>query len=628
MAWHLHEDGKRFIAKGDTYPIKETLKSLGMRWDPNDRVWATPIGNIRAISVLWQFAKDPDLRARLQAAQSITAASLDMSRAADANIEIPAREGQSYMPFQKAGVAYAMHRPGTLIADEMGLGKTVQGCGVINAEDARRVLIVCPASLRLVWKRHASAWLVRRLPVFMANGRKDKQFAHAVASGCDGIFILNYDILMDYVGLRKQNADAIAAIEDPGLRAAALKAAKWDRKGADGPLVKAKWDVVIGDEVHYVKNRKAQRSAAFSCLDGTRRLGLTGTPIVNRPRELFGIINWISPSEWGYKMFREHYDTDGCSSPKEHGEPCWRCRSCDKLRALQRHLRETIMVRRLKRDVLTELPAKRRQIIEIEATGAAADMVARQMLQWSSHAAVIAKAEAAAKAAQEAHDEQAYRKAVALLNSQHSVAFQEMSRERHDIGVAKTPYAIEHVDAMREAGVNKIVVFAYHHAVVDALRNHYGKACVVVDGRVAKDARQAAVDAFQKRDDVEIFIGQINSAGVGLTLTAASHVVFVELDWVPGNMTQAEDRCHRIGQSDSVLVQHLVFAESMDSKMAQTLVEKQRVIEQSLDKTTAEPLPPVAPVIDLPAPVESFDVPAPVAVQSDDDYMNTSELPF
>jgi SWI/SNF-related matrix-associated actin-dependent regulator 1 of chromatin subfamily A len=97
-------------------------------------------------------------------------------------------------------------------------------------------------------------------------------------------------------------------------------------------------------------------------------------------------------------------------------------------------------------------------------------------------------------------------------------------------------------------------------------------------------ARQEAVDRFQRRGEVRVFLGQIQAAGVGITLTAASHVVFVELEWTPGLMSQAEDRCHRIGQHDAVLVQHLVLPGSLDARLAKTLVAKQRVIDKTLNR--------------------------------------------
>jgi hypothetical protein len=144
----------------------------------------------------------------------------------------------------------------------------------------------------------------------------------------------------------------------------------------------------------------------------------------------------------------------------------------------------------------------------------------------------------------------------------------------------------------------KIVIFVHHHDVTDALRKEFTN-CVVVDGRELLEARQAAVDKFQNDPKCQVFIGSIKAAGVGLTLTASAHVIFAELDWTPGNLSQAEDRCHRIGQRDSVLVQHLVLEGSLDARMARILVQKQEVIAEALDNDIELPEVPSAPVGDL-----------------------------
>lgn len=572
MTWWIEQHKGVLVAMGNTYPVKDDLlKPAGFRWDKDQRLWLG--ASVRSAASLWKFAKDPALRASMQAAHENRQVAVDASRAVDADIDIPCPEGMAYMPFQRAGVAYAMEREGVLIADEMGLGKTVQAMGVINKMNARRVLVVCPASLRLVWARHAAEWLTIKLPVVMANGRSDRQFARAIESGMDGMFIINYDTLAAYVGLERGTGRSL-----------------WEAKGL---LSRVSWDVLVADECHLAKNPKAQRSASLYALQATRRLFLTGTPIVNRPREIWPLIHALDKASWSnWSRFVRRYcgavetrfglDTSGATNLPE----------------LQARLRETVMVRRLKRDVLTELPAKRRQVIEVEATGEAASVVARQMMSWVTHDAKMKQARADAKAAQEANDEAAYRRAVEALESEVSVAFTEMSAERRQLAVAKVPFVIEHVDAMIESGIGKVIVFAHHHEVLDSLANHFGARAVKIDGRVSKDDRMALADRFQTDDRVEVFIGGIIPAGVGLTLTAAAHVVFAELDWVPGNMTQAEDRAHRIGQANSVLVQHLVFAESLDANMARTLVQKQAVIERGLDKGVA-----VAPVaVDVPAP--------------------------
>src|SRR5690606_16135176 len=166
------------------------------------------------------------------------------------------------------------------------------------------------------------------------------------------------------------------------------------------------------------------------------------------------------------------------------------------------------------------------------------------------------------------------------------VAFEELSALRHEMGIAKVPAVIEHIKETLE-NTDKIVVFAHHHDVVNAIAQAFGDIAVKLTGVESSDERQAAVDRFQNDPNCRLFIGTIGAAGVGLTLTAASTMIFAELDWVPGRVTQAEDRIHRIGQLDSVLIQHLVVDGSLDAKMAWVLVEKQEIIDKALD----DPIP-------------------------------------
>ena len=136
--------------------------------------------------------------------------------------------------------------------------------------------------------------------------------------------------------------------------------------------------------------------------------------------------------------------------------------------------------------------------------------------------------------------------------------------------------------------MSKVVVFAHHKDVVRAIASEFGNTAVTLVGDTPMAQRQAAVDRFQNDPDCQVFIGSIGAAGVGHTLTAASTVIFVELDWVPANISQAEDRCHRIGQTSSVLVQHLVLEGSIDAHMAETVIAKQGIIGQALDNEIGE----------------------------------------
>jgi len=254
---------------------------------------------------------------------------------------------------------------------------------------------------------------------------------------------------------------------------------------------------------------------------------------------------------------------------------------------LQDKLRGSVMVRRLKRDVLTELPAKRRAVIELPANGAHAAVEAEQRA-YEAHEETLEALRVAVELAKASDNPDDYAAAVAALRQAVSVAFGEMSRTRHATALAKVPYVVEHLRDSLEGG--KVVCFAHHKDVVAAIMAEFPDVAVKVTGDDSMEARQAAVDRFQTDPACLLFVGNIQAAGVGLTLTASAHVVFAELDWVPGNVTQAEDRTHRIGQHSAVLVQHLVLEGSLDARMAHILVEKQRIIDAALD-TLHEPAP-------------------------------------
>jgi SWI/SNF-related matrix-associated actin-dependent regulator 1 of chromatin subfamily A len=170
-----------------------------------------------------------------------------------------------------------------------------------------------------------------------------------------------------------------------------------------------------------------------------------------------------------------------------------------------------------------------------------------------------------------------------------NAAFGELAKLRQDTALAKVPLVVDHIkNVLEDSG--KLVVFAHHRAVIRELAEPFGDSVVTLTGADDITSRQASVDRFQTDDTCRIFIGSITAAGFGLTLTASAHVIFAELDWVPAHMTQAEDRTHRIGQKDSVLVQHLVLQDSLDARMVGTLIKKQRVIDKVVDGNAQDDL--------------------------------------
>jgi SWI/SNF-related matrix-associated actin-dependent regulator 1 of chromatin subfamily A len=312
---------------------------------------------------------------------------------------------------------------------------------------------------------------------------------------------------------------------------------------------------------------------------------LTGTPILNKPIEIYPLLSTLNPAEFGnFWAFAKRY----CGATQtRYG---WDFSGATNLPELQERMRAACMVRRLKKDVLTELPAKRRQIVTL-ATNGAANAVRKENEVMARHEQNLSDLRTDADLAHASGDKEAYEIAARKLQAASRVAFTEISATRHAVAVAKIPYVIEHVQSIMEEGCEKLILFAHHHDVVDALAAEFSGECVVLTGETPMDERQSAVERFQTDPNVRIFIGSITAAGVGLTLTAASTVVFAELDWTPANVSQAEDRAHRIGQTQSVLVQHLVLDGSLDARMAQVIVDKQNVADQALDNATELSMP-------------------------------------
>lgn len=238
------------------------------------------------------------------------------------------------------------------------------------------------------------------------------------------------------------------------------------------------------------------------------------------------------------------------------------------------------MLRRKKEDVLKELPPKRRQIIMLEPVTANARQALKNEQSLLEAENKINELRAQVEALSVNQADEAYKKAVQKLTSLETLTFGESAKLRHQTALAKLPMATDHLINVLESE-DKIVVFAHHHDVIDGLVEGLAEYNVVsFDGRTNVERRQAAVQAFQDGKP-RVIIGSIGAMGSGWTLTAASYVAFVELDWVPGNLNQAEDRLHRIGQEESVLVQHLMLNGSFDGRMAKSIIKKQAIIERA-----------------------------------------------
>ena len=541
-----------------TYHERHIPKAAGFRWDPDRRQWWTdkPV----VANKLVDYAT-PETKEGIEQGVKEHEDTLTLSRAAslDSDIDIPAPDGLEYLPFQRAGIAYASTRQNVLFADEQGLGKTIQAIGTINLDDSiRTVLVIVPATLRINWQREMEKWFVNPRTIGIATS---KEFPDT------DVAIINYDILKNH------------------------------RKA----LHSREWDCLICDESHYLKNAKAQRTKevvggrGIKPISARRILFLTGTPILNKPIELWTTLKRLDPSTWrSWKYFTDRY----CDA--HHNGFGWDTSGASNLNELQEILRSTIMVRRLKSEVMKELPPIRRQVIALPANGALT-AIQNEWKAMHEYKESLAKLRAAVEIAKVSDDPEDYANAVEELQSGAKVAFEQMSKARYETAMAKLPIAIQHIKDMLE-NESKIVIFAHHLDVLNTLYEEFKDEAVILTGQTKLDGRQSAVDRFQNDDKIKLFIGSIQAAGVGITLTAASTEIFVELDWVPANISQAESRCHRIGQLGSVLVQHLVLDGSLDAHMVQTLIAKQDVLDEALDAPIEEREPFILPTLPIEEP--------------------------
>ena len=435
---------------------------------------------------------------------------------------------------------------------------TVEAIAVVSANTTlRSVLVVCRASLRTNWRREFERWCTRCPSAFGEGVEIEDSLTvgeHDPASAFHpDVTIVSYNQL------------------------STLPA-------------EVKWDLLIVDEAHYIKNPQSQRSKdLFAVADRCeKRLLLTGTPIPNTPVELWPLLQLCAPQAWdppgllytklpdgrreavpvgagkgaGFFDFARKY----CGARKEwvsKTQEVWKFDGSSNAAELQEKLRTTCMVRRLKKDVLKDLPPKTRSIVVLPRHPSA--LKGKELAEQMTRADTL----------EEALD----------LLSGESVAFTEYSKERHAIGLAKVDIAVSHIQAALEPRDKKVVVFCHHNDVADALYGkleHYNPA--LVTGLIEPKVRQREVDAFQGDRTCRLLIGTFGAAGEGYTLTASSHVVVVEEPLRPSDMLQAEDRCHRIGQTEALLCEHLVLDDSIDALIAKLLVDKLTVAEAAFDE--------------------------------------------
>ncbi len=513
-------------------------KVAGRRWEPElpGKPWTCPLSieNIEALNNLG-FEIPNDLK---EWQQQMTAPIDDIPE-----VDIPGLKGELY-PFQKKGVEWIESRNGrALIADEMGLGKTVQALAWLQLHpEARPALIICPASVKLNWHREAHRWLDKP-NVTVLYGRYDKDKPLKIDD--DSIIICNYDILPNQTIREKRTGMKDRIVELPNT-------------GWADALKKVGLKVIVTDESHYTKNSKALRTKAVKKLAkyADNMIALSGTPITNRPVEFFNTINMVNP-----RIFPKFWDYAKRYCDAKNNGFGWDFSGATNTKELHDKLTKTCMIRRKKAEVLPDLPKKVRSVVPLEIDNREEyNRAAANIIRWIEENEGLEQAKKAKQA-------------------EVLVEFEKLKQ----LAVkGKLDQAIKWIEDFIDID-GKLVVFADHQFTINALMKKFGKKAVKIDGSTPQKERQNVVDRFQNDDSIRLFIGS-KAAKEGITLTASSNTCFLELWWVPGDHSQAEDRVHRIGQeADSVNAWYLIAERTIEEGLATILDEKQKVLSSVLD---------------------------------------------
>jgi SWI/SNF-related matrix-associated actin-dependent regulator 1 of chromatin subfamily A len=414
---------------------------------------------------------------------------------------------------QKEAVQKLVENKKFILADDMGLGKTTSTIIAALETGAKKILIICPATLKINWKREIENYSDR--PIFISEG---KQFSTE-----DDFVIVNYDIMKNF--------------HDP-------------KKKDESLILMSKFDLIIIDEAHYIKNAQAQRTKLINDITKSvdRLWLLTGTPMTSRPIDYFNLLSLIdSPVAKNWMAYVIRY----CAGFQFKVGPrkIWNVQGASNLEEL-RDRTAGLTLRRLKENVL-DLPDKIITPVYLRLKSKLYEEVMGDYYNW-------------------------YEKNPEESKSL-TVQFTKLTKIRQIIADEKISQTIEIAENIIEQD-KKVIIFCNFTDSLNKITEHFGKAAVKLDGSMSKVERQFSVDQFQENDKVKVFVGNIKAAGVGITLTSAEAVIFNDLSFLPSDHAQAEDRAYRYGQKNNVLVYYPIFENTIEGIIYDILHNKKQVI--------------------------------------------------
>jgi SWI/SNF-related matrix-associated actin-dependent regulator 1 of chromatin subfamily A len=422
------------------------------------------------------------------------------------------------MEHQKTAIEKLLANDKFILADDMGLGKTTAAVIASLESGAKKILIVCPASLKINWEREIKNYTDRR--ILLIEGKKwGSTFDY---------YIINYDILKNFHTTDKsEDSEAYQLIANAGF------------------------DLAIVDEAHYISNSTAQRTKLLNdILSKIPKVWLlTGTPMTSRPINYYNLLKIVeSPLTLNWQSYVFRY----CAGYQFRvgNRKVWNTSGASNLDEL-REKTKNLVLRRMKTDIL-DLPEKIITPVYLELQSRFYDHELEDFIRISKE----------------------NRQSESV-----SVTLNRLMKLRQLIAIEKVPYTCEFIDKFVEQD-KKVIVFTNFTASLDMLHEKYKKNSVILDGRMSKEKRQESVDKFQNNDKIKIFISNIKAGGVGITLTAAETVIMNDLSFVPADHSQAEDRAYRYGQKNSVLVYYPVFENTIEIQVYNILQKKKGIIDQ------------------------------------------------
>jgi len=443
----------------------------------------------------------------------------------DYEVSLPDDDDLELYPFQKYAIKMLDLRKKGLIADEMGLGKTVEVLThLYNHQQWRPVLVIVPSSVKINWKREISKWT------------ESSEDDICVLTGQNGNITRKKDwYIVNYAILHHR-------LEE---------------------LLKLDYKAMIIDESHYIKNYKAKRTKSVKKLSENVEhiYCLSGTPMPNRPIELWSQINILNPKVEDFKTLWGNKNSKGFAKKycnAHENKWGWDVDGASNLDELYNKLRKSVMIRRRKKDVLDELPDKRRLLVPLEIDNRSEYQQAEQnFTQWMN-------------------------KYNPISNWEEAEILVRMEKLKQIAWKGKYKQMIKWVNDMLEHG-DKTVIFAHHRELQSKLYEEYEDISVKIAGGMNDNDKQDAIDEFTNNDDIRLCITSTQAGGTGINLQVSSRAVFTEIGWTSSEHNQAEDRIHRIGQEEQCDIYYLMAENTIEEEIFNLINQKQQKIDEAID---------------------------------------------